>query len=926
MISMVGLDAVIFLRFMRMLRYMFIVLTILGLAVVLPVCLAGDHLNSGPTTVSKRQDPSAGDNSYGKISFLTKLTPQYSFGPRFWAYTILAYAFDAIVCGFIWWNYRAIVRMRRAYLQSSDYQSSLHARTLMITHVPPALRTDDGLIRIAADTNASRETPKTAIARNVKDLPELIEEHDEAVRALEKVLAKYLSNPDRLPAKRPTCKPSKRDRARDSSREVDAIEYLTGRIREIEREVMEVRESIDKRNPMPFGFACYTRIEDAHVVAFAARKKGPQGTTIRLAPKPNDIIWKNIGMSPKTRRTRSVWNGIWMVLLTIAYIIPNILTAVFLSDFANLASVWKGFGGTYYQHPKLWGVLQGILAPLIQALFYLALPIIFRRLLSKSGDPTKTSRERHVASRLFGFYMFNQLIVFSLFASVWRFIASVIQAGTTNKDVWDTIKNYHIFAHLVVGLCNTSPFWITWALQRNLGAAVDLSQLWPLIWGSVVRKLSSPTPRENIELSAPVPFDYASYYNNYLFTATIGLCFATLNPIILPITAVFLVLDSWLKKYMLLYIAITKVESAGMFWRMAINRLLIGLLISNIVIALIVASQGVVLIQSAASGSAAMLYAMVPLPFLILGFKLYLRHTFDDKIRYYKTKAGMVDMEAPMEPSDKKAHHHRDRLGVRFGDPALWRKLKTPMVSAKAQHVLPQIYTGRTDANEMAAMRAAAFGQADVYMANMDNQAPGKATKSSAPFELVGESEQDFEYFKRRAEFREEFGGEGELYSRPSSRATSLASMSTLMGPGGLPHMRKGSDSPSSSRASSRTRAADDAAGVTYPHGYAAPMRAESPSALYRQDSGDITAAGHPAFRGNDSRERLTDFAGGMGTGTPTGYAPYRPDSPGGYRGAGGYTPGQYSDGPRYGSNGGTPYEDDNTSYDYFRRGRQTGR
>jgi hypothetical protein len=82
----------------------------------------------------------------------------------------------------------------------------------------------------------------------------------------------------------------------------------------------------------------------------------------------------------------------------------------------------------------------------------------------------------------------------------------------------------------------------------------------------------SPTPRQLIEWTAPPPFDYASYYNyvgdefkllsrglgdtnleqQFLFYATVALCFATLQPIVLPVTALYFALDSWLKKYLLM--------------------------------------------------------------------------------------------------------------------------------------------------------------------------------------------------------------------------------------------------------------------------------------------------------------------------------------------------------------------------------------
>ena len=749
------------------------------------------------------------------------------------------------------------------------------------------------------------------IARNVKDLPELIEDHEETVKKLEKYLASYLKDPNHLPAKRPTCKSSKKDKARQGSVEVDAIDYLTGRIRELEVEIKQVRESIDKRNPMPFGFASYTHIEDAHAVAYAARKKGPEGTIIRLAPKPNDLIWKNLPMSRKTRNTKSFWNGVWMTVLTIIFIVPNILTSVFLSDLTNLGIVWPGFKKNFDGHSTIWGIVQGVLAPAVQALFYLILPTIFRRLYHNSGDTTKTSRERHVTNRLYAFFVVNQLIVFSIFAALWRFTTAVIAASNNpHESTWQDIIQARVFSHIVIGLCNTTTYWMTAQIQRNLGTAVDLIQIIPLFWGSLMRKYGNPTPRELIELSAPQPFEYADYYNAYLFTATVGLVFGMYQPLILPITAAYIAIEAWTKKYLLQYILITKTESGGLFWRILINRMLFATLLMNGAVAILVGSQGVGLApHAAASKNAAMLYAMIPLPFLILAFKVYCQRSFDDMLKYY-TVRSMSDLEND-KSMEGKFRRRNDRIGVRFGNPALYKKLMTPMVAAKSQHLLKEIYSGRLDQDmEGTRVGEGVFGYSDLYMAPMVPDRPGKTAGGppGAPFEIVSESEMDFENFKKREEFREEFGGGGELYgraddqSRHGSRPGSITSMSTM----GMMGMKRSESPAGDSRGSSRTHVPEMDNGTMYPRGYhtaaSAGLRSDSPDPGLGKNSVDITASGHPAFRddGADSRRgsgsgRLLRRAASMGQ---TDYEPYRTTS---------------DSGP------GTPYED--TSYDSYRRG-----
>lgn len=689
--------------------------------------------------------------------------------------------------------------------------------------------------------------PRTAVGRNVKDLPKIIKAHDEAVRQLEGHLAKYLSNPERLPAKRPTCKPVKDDRERYGHGKVDALDYLTDRIAVLETEIRLVRESVDMRNPTSFGFASYPHIEDAHAVAYAARKKGPSGCDVYLAPKPHDLLWQNLAMSRATRRGRMFWDGLWMVLFTCAYIVPNILTSVFLSDFSHLGLVWPSFQTNLQAHPTGWGIAQGILAPLVQTLIYMGIPVLFRRLYTHSGDVSKTSRERHVTARLFAFFVFNNLIVFSVFGSAWRFVASVIAAQ--DQGVWEAIKDGHLFSKVMTGLCNMSTFWLTWQMQKNLGAATDLAQAWPFVRSYIQRKIFTPTPRELIELSAPQPFMYAEYYNSYLQVVVVGLTFGTLQPIILPVTAFYLGVECWFKKYMVQYVLITKTESGGRFWRLLVNRMLFAVVLGNAVMALVVGAQGVGSIASVRSGN--MLYAMIPLPFLLVAFKWYCKRAFDDKLMYYSTQP-FSDGEDTADTSSKPKR--KDRVAVRFGHPALYKKLITPMVHAKSQHLLREIYGDRTNAGDHIfeaphrrstdrAMPSTPHGYSDVFMAEMNPAEPGKTFVGAhdlPPVELVAEEDMDFENFKKRAEFREQFGGDGELYGRPEDLMSRPGTPSTLatmrevgfFGPGmpGTPGKSKADSSRASTRASSVTRLgegspygverADREEGVTYEPGY----------------------------------------------------------------------------------------------------------
>lgn len=93
-------------------------------------------------------------------------------------------------------------------------------------------------------------------------------------------------------------------------------------------------------------------------------------------------------------------------------------------------------------------------------------------------------------------------------------------------------------------------------------------------------------------------------------------------------------------------------------------------------------------------------HAIVILPTipLLIGLKLYCWKYLDPVLDYY-----IPDGENPEAGSPPVTVHQdvgRDKLRNRFGHPAWTQKLITPMVHAKAKHLLPTVYHGRMGGDE----------------------------------------------------------------------------------------------------------------------------------------------------------------------------------------------------------------------------------
>lgn len=101
-------------RFTRMCRNMFLILSVLGCGILIPV-------NYTKTSADKDD------------SWLSRITPLNVWGSAQWGLVVFIWLVNVIVCGFLWWNYRRVLLLRRQFFQSLEYQQSLHARTLMVS-------------------------------------------------------------------------------------------------------------------------------------------------------------------------------------------------------------------------------------------------------------------------------------------------------------------------------------------------------------------------------------------------------------------------------------------------------------------------------------------------------------------------------------------------------------------------------------------------------------------------------------------------------------------------------------------------------------------------------------------------------------------------------------------------------------------------
>lgn len=665
LVDKIGLDAAIYLRFLRMFRLLFTCIALLCCVVLLPVDITYNlrYVNPGARDV---------------LSILTIRDVQ---GPLLFVHVAATYAITALVMGFVWHNWRQVVRLRHDWFRSPEYMQSFYARTLMVTRVPKKFQSDEGIRAIFQSMHMPYPTTSVHIGHRVGRLPELIEFHNNTVRELEHVLVRYLK--DGHIAKE---RPQKRlgGFLCCGGRKVDAIDYYIGRLQRSEDAVEKYRASFDHRQAETYGFASMAAVPYAHIVANLLRNKHPKGTTITLAPNPKDIVWKNLGLT-KAELARNQTIG-WIILVFVCF--ANTIPLFVISILANLASLtsYVPFLATWSSaSPGTFTIISGVLPPTVSALFGYVLPIIMRYLTKYMGAYTHSRLDRAVVARYFAFLVNSQLIIFTLIGVIFKSVSNIVEQVGHHEGIKTIIENLHTLPDTInQTYIDQSSYWLTYFPLRGFLVLFDLAQIINLVVIFVKKRLFGRTPRDVREWTQPPEFPYPIYYSNLLLMGTVGLFFAPLAPLVAIAAMIVFWLSSWVYKYQLMFVFVSKVETGGRLWNPVINRLLVSVILMQLLMVLTIGLQY----------KFKSLYWLSTLPpiLAIFFFKIYLNRRFLQAFQYY----------IPSEEELREAYVHSQRadnagnkLEKRFGHPALNADLFTPMVHAHMTHLLADVFQGK---------------------------------------------------------------------------------------------------------------------------------------------------------------------------------------------------------------------------------------
>ncbi|RKP06737.1 hypothetical protein THASP1DRAFT_7232, partial [Thamnocephalis sphaerospora] len=558
----IGLDAVVFLHFLRFCLRVFLMLCGIVACILLPINAA--TFLQGRSSV--RDGTTSTDFDLDKLSINAVVTSK----DRIWAHAVMCWVASAIIYYLGYRTFKEFIEMRQTVFASRSYADRLYTRVLMITQLPKAYRSDHGLNRWLKQFGVWHPDAVATVNRKIGELPDLVEQHEKALRQLESVLAKYYRDPENMPSKRPTCRLKKFYGER-----VDAIDHYSKLVDELETKIYATRQKFGEFKASSVGFVCYPSVSAAHqairvlrarMVSVKQMAKLAAPPEVHIAASPDDIIWSNVGLRLPERASRR-FSG---TLVFSGVLIFGTVAVGWLSTLANLGklmSSWNFTNRLYLRFPKFFGFMESSVAPLLMALFFMALPFLLKIISRYQGDYTGSRVQRSVLKKFYLFLFVNQLSVV-----ITNMLVSIL--ADVFKGQWNTMiqSTTPMLKKLLEGLVTSSNMWMTYIAVRGIGVTIELLQLIALVRIFLRRRMLHPTPREIKEFTQPPDFPYDVVYGTYLFLLLIGLLYAIISPLILVFALFNFFVALMVFRYQLMYVYTTRIETDGGLWSTVYDR------------------------------------------------------------------------------------------------------------------------------------------------------------------------------------------------------------------------------------------------------------------------------------------------------------------------------------------------------------------
>lgn len=554
LIDHAGLDSAVYLRIYLVGLKIFVPITFLALAILVPVNFTNNTLAS-LTKVT-----------YSDIDKLSISNVPHG-SDRFWAHLVMAYAFSFWTCYILYKEYEKVASMRLQFLASDRRRPDQF--TVLVRNVPHD--PDESVSELVEHfflVNHPDHYLTHQVVYNANKLADLVNEKKKKQNWLDYYQLKYSRNPDNRPL-------TKTGFLGLTGERVDAIENFTSEIERLTKEIAEEREKV-KSNPksiMPAAFVSFKTRWGAAVCAQTQQTRNPTIWLTEWAPEPRDVVWKNLAIPYVHLSVRRLIMNIAFFFLTFFFMIP----IAFVQSLASIEGITKAlpFLKPIVDAKFIKSLIQGFLPGLALKLFLIFLPSILMMMARFEGFTAVSSLERRAASR---YYLFNFVNVF---------LGSIVTGSALDQlNAFIKQSANEIPRTIGVAVPMKATFFITYIMVDGwAGIAGEILRLKPLIIYHLKNFFLVKTEKDREEAMDAGSIGFNTGEPQIQFYILLGLVYAVVTPILLPFILVFFAFSFVIFRHQIINVYNQEYESAAAFWPDVHRRILIALVISQILLA-----------------------------------------------------------------------------------------------------------------------------------------------------------------------------------------------------------------------------------------------------------------------------------------------------------------------------------------------------
>lgn len=581
-----------------------------------------------------------------------------------WAYLVFTYFFTGLAIYLMTAETKKIITIRQDYLGS---QSTVTDRTIKLSGIPVELRSEEKLKELLEKLEIGK-VENITLCRNWKELDKLMDKRASVLRRLEEAWTVHLGRSQLKPERNFASeingsgnddeddeaheednlmgnnRISSHDQPRPTTRmwygflhfqskKIDSIDYHEEKLRKLDEKIKAARKK--EYTPTALAFVTMDSIPACQMAVQALLDPSPMQLLAKLAPAPTDIVWRNTYMPRSHRMARSWLITIFILVLTIFWLIPVAALAGLL-DLCSIKQVLPQLANFLEDHVILKSLVQTGLPTIVVSLLNVAVPFLYDYLANLQGMISQGDVELSVISKNFFFTFFNVFLVFTAFGTASNFW----------PRLQDSLKDTTMIAYtLAKSVQRLAVFYINFILLQGVG-------LFPfrlLEFGSVslypIMRMGSRTPRDFAELVQPPLFKYGFYLPSAILVYVLCIVYSILPAgyMILFFGLIYFAFGYYTYKYQLLYAMDHPQHATGGAWPMTCYRLMIGIGVFQLVMA------GIIALQNEPYPAA----LIIPLLLFTVWYSYYFARTYEPLMKFIALRSIRRNSNADINIADE---------------------------------------------------------------------------------------------------------------------------------------------------------------------------------------------------------------------------------------------------------------------------------